>query len=160
MQIVLPVPTAPGTSWLRSAASISHLNVWVRSRRKLTNGPAAVALASSSVGWNAAAISVATWAGLFLAAFAIAKQPTARSPSSGRGGASTLRSVAATPALAATAWAAARWTGVWWVGIGGGQASTDRAGSAKGPRILGSWFDAPATRVLPTIVRTLAGRNT
>jgi hypothetical protein len=64
----------------------------------LTNGPAAVALASSAVGWNAAAIARATSAGFCLRALAIAKQPTARSPSSARGGASTLRSVAAMPA--------------------------------------------------------------
>src|ERR1043165_5983329 len=97
MQIVLPVPSSLGTRRLRSALSISQRYVAPRSAWKLTNGPLAVALARNVVGVNAAAIARATSAGFCFLALAMGKQPPARSPSPGGGGASTLRSPAEIP---------------------------------------------------------------
>jgi hypothetical protein len=111
MQMVAPAPTVFGSSEPSSAACTSHRKAAARSTRKFTNGPTAVAEVSQRVAVKRCATSAATWAGDFLRALAAAKQPTARSPSSGLG-ASTLSSVAATAAASATAAAAAMAIGV------------------------------------------------
>ena len=81
-------------------------NAAARFARKFTNGPAAVALASHSLGWNAAAIACATCAG---SALGLRDREAADREIAelGRGVASTLSSLAGTPACDATASAAA-----------------------------------------------------
>ena len=126
MQMVWPAPTRGTRSPSPSAPSTSQRKAAARSARKLTNGPAALAEARSSVGWNPAATSAAMAAGDFFRAWAAAKQPTAKSPSSARGGASTLSRSTGAPVAAATAWAAA-----WANGLGADMAAecTTRPGA-------------------------------
>ena len=112
MQIASPLPTL-GISVLARAPSTTQRNAAGRTALKFTNGPAAVALASRSVGTKLFAISAAIAGGALPSFFASAKQPTARSPSSARGGTSTFSSVGGTSAYAATTEAAARCKGVW-----------------------------------------------
>jgi hypothetical protein len=77
MQMVWPAPWPVGTSAPARAARMTWRKPAPRSTLKLTNGPAALADASSSVGWNAAAISWATSAGALPSRLAAGKQPTA-----------------------------------------------------------------------------------
>src|SRR5579862_5944772 len=127
MQIVSPASAGGTSEPLPSACSKIQRNAAVRSALKFTNGPAAVADASKGVGTNIVATCFATSAGERFIAFAAAKQPTAKSPSSARGGASTLRSAAGAPVIVATASTAARAKGLWAEGIARLYSAADRS---------------------------------
>src|SRR5690349_19514754 len=102
MTIVLPAPCWRGTRSAAIACVIVQWNAAARCTVKLTNGPVAVAVARNSPGVNAAATSFAMTGGALPSRFAAGNSPTAKSPSSGRGGASTLSSAAGTPVVPAT----------------------------------------------------------
>ena len=101
MQMVWPCPTL-GSNAPRRACSMTQRNARSRLALKLTNGPAAVAEASHSLGTNSAAIFAATAGGARPMALAAGKHATAKSPKARLGGASTLKTSAARPERAAT----------------------------------------------------------